>query len=103
MFCRNMSERHRKEAELYSRQTQELQAQVEPLKREASELQAHVDSHREEIRIVSTSTGVSKRVRSHCVSGHIRLALALDTKSARAGICPAHLHRHYYSLAVLQV
>lgn len=48
-----MSERHRKEADSYSRQIKELQAQVEPLKRQANELQAHVDSHREEIRIVS--------------------------------------------------
>lgn len=48
-----MSERHRKEADSYSLQIKELQAQVEPLKRQANELQAHVDSHREEIRIVS--------------------------------------------------
>ena len=52
-LCRNMSERHRKEADSYSLQIKELQAQVEPLKRQANELQAHVDSHREEIRIVS--------------------------------------------------
>lgn len=49
-----MSERHRKEADSYSRQVKALQAQVEPLKRQANELQAHVDSHREEIKIVRT-------------------------------------------------
>lgn len=49
-----MSERHRKEADSCGRQLKELHAQVEPLKRQANELQAHVDSHREEIRIVST-------------------------------------------------
>lgn len=59
-----MSERHRKEAESYTRKAQELQAQVEPLKRHTSELQAHVDSHREEIRIVSACLGVSKCIRT---------------------------------------
>lgn len=59
-----MSERHRKEAESYNRQVQELQAQVEPLKRHASEVQAHVDSHREEIRIVSACPGVSECIRT---------------------------------------
>lgn len=53
MPYRNMSERHRKEAESYSRQVTELQTQLEPLKRRNNELQAHVDSHQEDIRIVS--------------------------------------------------
>lgn len=48
-----MTDRHRKEAEAYSRQVTEVQAQLEPLKRRNNELQAHVDTHQEELKIVS--------------------------------------------------
>ena len=53
MLYRSMTERHREEAEAYSRQANELQAELEPLKRRNNELQAHVDTHQEELKIVS--------------------------------------------------
>ena len=72
-----MSERHRKEADSYSRQVKELQAQVEPLKRQANKLQAHVESHREEIRIVRTCFLSTAYVvvcsGMYCVSSHSML------------------------------
>ena len=82
-----MSERHRKEADSYSRQNKELQAQVEPLKRQANELQAHVDSHLEEIRIVSKNFCLYSTC--HCVLG----TSCVSSHSMLEIVCrPCHLH-----------
>lgn len=88
VLCRNMSERHRKEADSYGRQLKDLQAQVEPLKRQAIELQAHVDSHREEIRIVSTSL---RQYRACCIAMGL-CRVPSDTHVCKVSVGPAFGH-----------
>lgn len=50
--CRGVSEKNRKEADIWKRRAQEVEAQVEPLKRELNELLAAKESHAQELQIV---------------------------------------------------